>query len=283
VSERHDPDRELFGQGLANLASPLVGGMPATAAIARTAVNVRSGARSRLAALVHSAFLLVVALALGPVVGEVPLAALAGVLLATTVRMVDVPAVRSLCRSGRGEATVLLATVAATVLLDLVQAVLLGVAAAGTLALRQVAREVSVEEEPPAHDDPAQADAEHALLDQHVVVYRVDGPLFFASAHQALRELGSADVRVVVLRMSRVPSIDATGAAVLRETIADLERRGTTVLLSGLAERHVPVLTALGVLDAVAHERHLFRTTPEAIAHARLHAARVAHEGAVPA
>ena len=99
VSTRHDPDRELFGQGLANLVSPLLGGIPATAAIARTAVNVRSGARSRLAAVVHSLVLLLVVLALAPVVGWIPLAALAGVLIATAVRMVEVSSLRALVRA----------------------------------------------------------------------------------------------------------------------------------------------------------------------------------------
>ncbi|MGZ6792337.1 MAG: SulP family inorganic anion transporter, partial [Mycobacteriales bacterium] len=106
VGERHDPDRELFGQGLANLASPLFGGIPATAAIARTAVNVRSGARSRLAALTHSVVLLVVVLVAAGSVSRVPLAALAGVLLATAVQMVESSSLAALLRSTRSDALV---------------------------------------------------------------------------------------------------------------------------------------------------------------------------------
>ena len=98
VGEKHDPDRELFGQGLANLAVPFFGGVPATAAIARTAVNVRAGARSRLAALTHSAVLLAIVLALGPIVGLIPLAALAGVLIATTVSMIEVRSLIAMSR-----------------------------------------------------------------------------------------------------------------------------------------------------------------------------------------
>ncbi len=279
VSEQHDPDRELFGQGLANLVSPLFGGMPATAAIARTAVNVRSGARSRLAALTHSAFLLAVILAIGPVVSEVPLAALTGVLLATCVRMVEIGALSSLWRAGRGESAVLVATVGATVFLDLVAAVLLGVVAAGALALRRMADSVTVEEVPLEAGDHAAE--ESALLDQHIVAYRIDGPLFFAGAHQALLELAAlTDVRVVILRLSRVSTIDATGAAVLRDTITRLTRQGTVVMLSGVPARHSLLLDAIGVYDELAHEAHLFATTPEAIAHARLHVARTPHEKA---
>jgi SulP family sulfate permease len=272
VSERHDPDRELFGQGLANLAGPLFGGIPATAAIARTAVNVRSGASSRLAALAHAGFLLLVVLLLAPVVERIPLAALAGVLLTTALRMVEVSSLRALLRSSRDDAAVLLGTTVATVALDLVTAVILGIVAAGALALRRVARSVTVAEEPLTED--GHAAEEHALLDAHIVAYRLDGPLFFGAAHQALLELSTlTDVRVVVLRMSRVASLDATGAAVLRDTVRTLEHRGTTVLMSGLRPEHEPTLHALGALAVLAHERHLFSSTPEAIAHARRHAA----------
>jgi SulP family sulfate permease len=272
VSERHDPDRELFGQGLANLASPLFGGIPATAAIARTAVNVRSGASSRLAALSHAVFLLLVVLLLAPVVERIPLAALAGVLLITALRMVEVSSLRALLRASRGDAAVLVGTAAATVVLDLVTAVILGIVAAGVVALRQMARSVSVAEEPLTDDDHAAE--EHALLDAHIVAYRLDGPLFFGGAHQALLELSTlTDIRVVVLRMSRLGSLDATGAAVLRDTVRTLEQRGITVLMSGVRAEHETTLSALGVLDSLAHERHLFTSTPEAIDHARAHAA----------
>lgn len=282
VSERHDPDRELFGQGVANLASPLFGGIPATAAVARTAVNVRSGASSRLAAMIHAAVLLLAMLALGPLVGAIPLAALAGVLIATAARMVEVSTVRALLRSSRGDGAVLVLTAIATVALDLVTAVVLGVLVAGALALRQIAGASTLQAVPlgPVPGERSQEEREeHALLDEHIVAYRLDGPLFFLGAHQSLLELSEiSDIRVVILRMSRVATLDATGAAVLRDTIDQLEGRGITVLLSGVPERHSAVLDALGVYESLAHEQHLFATTPEAIAHARLHAARVAHD-----
>lgn len=264
VSERHDPDRELLGQGMANLAAPLFGGIPATAAIARTAVNVRSGARSRLAALVHAGFLLLVVLLLAPLVERIPLAALAGVLLVTALRMVEVSSVRTLLRTSRGDALVLLGTAAATVLLDLVTAVLLGVVTAGAIALRRLAGSVSLEEEPldlEGHDEE-----ERALLDAHIVAFRLDGPLFFGAAHQALLELSTVtDTKVVILRMSRAASLDTTGAALLRETVRDLEQRGTTVLMSGVRPEHRSLLGGL----AFGEGRHLFARTPDAIAHAR--------------
>mgnify|MGYP001179526363 CR=1 FL=1 len=281
VGERHDPDRELVGQGVANLAAPLFGGVPATAAIARTAVNVRGGATSRLAALTHALLLAVVALVAARWVEEIPLPALAGVLVATAVQMVRVSSLVPLLRATRGDAVVLVLTALATIALDLVSAVLVGLVVAGFFAIRETARTVRLDEVP--LDDGDHADEERSLLDEHIVAYRLDGPLFFAAAHDFLLELAEvSDVRVVVLRMSRVSTIDATGASVLADIIARLEARHVTVLVSGARPEHERILRQLGVHDRLAHERHLFTHTPEAIAHARLHVARVVHAPQAP-
>lgn len=276
VDQRHDPDRELFGQGIANLVSPLFGGIPATAAIARTAVNVRSGAASRLAALTHAVVLLLFVLVAARWVGEIPLAALAGVLVATAAQMVRVSSAFALLRATRGDAAVLVTTAVATLVFDLVTAVILGLVLAGGLALRQTAREARLDEVP--LDDTGHSQEEHALLDAHIVAYRLDGPLFFAAAHDFLLDLTTiSHVRVVVLRLSRITSLDATGAALLADTVRRLERQGITVMLSGVQPHHDHVLQSLGVYDELAHQRHVFATTPEAIAHARVHAARLEH------
>ncbi len=272
VGQRHDPDRELVGQGLANLGSPLFGGIPATAAIARTAVNVRSGAASRLAALVHALVLLLVVLVAARWVGEIPLAALAGVLVATATQMVRVSSVGALVRSTRGDAAVLAVTAVATLAFDLVTAVIVGLLLAGFVAIRQTAFTAHLAEEPLGDGSDHTAE-EQALLDEHIVAYRLEGPLFFAAAHDFLLELSEVgDVRVVVLRMSHVTTLDATGAHVLADTISRLEGRGVTVLLSGVRPQHVRVLSELDVLGR-SPEPHLFATTPEAIAHARRYAA----------
>ncbi|MGK4580210.1 SulP family inorganic anion transporter [Kitasatospora sp. HPMI-4] len=282
VSERHDSDRELFGQGLANLAAPLFGGVAATGAIARTAVNVRSGAASRLAALVHAAVLAVIVFAAAPLVAGIPLAALAGVLIATAVRMVEVGSLRALARSGRGEAAVMALTAAATLAFDLVTAVIVGLLVSGVLALRSVAKAARLEQVPLHEDLPSadRHDEEQALLAEHIVAYRIDGPLLFAAAHRFLLELTeSAEVKVAILRMSRVSAIDASGATVLGDAIARLHRRGTLVLVSGIRDEHHRPLDALGVLDRLRDDGHVFDTTPDAIAHARTHL----HKLAIPA
>jgi SulP family sulfate permease len=277
VGERHDSDRELFGQGIANLVVPFFGGVPATAAIARTAVNVRSGARSRLAAIVHAGVLLIVVLVASNLVAEIPLAALAGVLVATAVQMIEVSSLAALVRSTRGDAVVLILTALATIAVDLVTAVILGLIAAGAFALQQVAKAARLDEI--RLDQGDHADEEASLLDEHIVAYRLDGALFFGAAHTFLLELTElSDVRVVVLRLSRVTTLDATGASVLGDIIGRLEGRGVVVLLSGIRDRHVRIFERLGVFGRLSGRRHVFASTPEAIAHARLHVARRLHD-----
>ena len=283
VDQRHDPDRELLGQGIANLAAPLFGGVAATGAIARTAVNVRSGARSRLAALTHAVVLAVIVLGLSGIVGRIPLAALAGVLLATTVRMVEVGSLRALLRSTRRDAAVLVVTFAVTVAIDLVTAVIVGLAVAVLLTLHRVAGTAGGEQVPvgPAPDGADHTDEERALFAEHIVAYRFDGPLFFATAHRLLLETSEiADVRVVVLRMSRVSSIDATGAQVLDDAIRRLERRGTLVLLSGLRPECDRALEALGVVGRLRRQGAVFPDSVSAIEYAR---AYLASDAASPA
>lgn len=268
VNQRHDPNRELFGQGIANLVVPLFGGVPATAAIARTAVNVRSGARSRLGAITQSVALLLVMLLAAPWVSVIPLAALAGVLIATVIQMVEVSTVRAVVRSTRGDAVVLVATAVATVVFDLVIAVVIGLAIAGIYALRQVARSAQVEEL--ALQDEVGGDQETSPLDHRIVAFRLDGPLFFGAAHSFLLEVAEvSNVDVVILRLSRVRSLDATGASVLGDTIKTLEGRGITVLLSGIQSEHDEVFRTLSVYEQLATEHHIFPTTPEAIRYAR--------------
>ncbi|MFF5498521.1 SulP family inorganic anion transporter [Streptomyces aquilus] len=270
VGQKHDPDRELFGQGLANIAAPLFGGVPATGAIARTAVNVRTGASSRLAALTHAAILAAIVFAAAPLVSRIPLAALAGVLLATAVRMVETGSLRAMAKATRSDALILVLTAAATLVLDLVYAVIIGLATAGALALRAVAKQARFDQVPLDRGDHSAE--EHALLAEHIVAYRIDGPLFFAAAHRFLLELTEvADVRVVVLRMSRVSTMDATGALLLKDAVERLHRRGILVLASGIRAGQRQVLDSTGALALLRHEGREYATTPEAIHAARDH------------
>lgn len=268
VGQRHNPDRELFGQGLANLAAPLFGGVPATAAIARTAVNVRAGAQSRLSAFSHAVILLLFMLVAAPLVGVIPLAALGGVLLATTVQMIQVGSIKAILRSSRGDAFVLVLTFLTTVAIDLITAVIVGIVLAGFFALRDVAKASRVERVP--LDESDHGSEERALLDDSIVAFRLDGALFFGASHRFLLELTDvADVSVVILRMSRLTTIDATGALVLDDVITKLEKRGIVVVLSGIKPSHHRVLAALTSAKSLSEAGRVFATTPEAIAYAR--------------
>jgi SulP family sulfate permease len=263
----YDPDRELVGQGLASIGSGFFGGMPATGAIARTAVNVRSGGRTRLAAIVHAIVLLGVVLLATAIVSQVPLAALSGVLMVTATRMVSVATVRSVVGSTRSDTVVFVLTALITVSFDLIVAVGIGIAAAAFFALRTLANSGGVHREAlPGTVQPG---------DEHIALFRLDGALFFGAAERMLdRVTQISGVSVVILRMSQLQVMDATGARVITEMIHGLERRGVTVLVKGIQERHLRLATRVGVISSLRHQKHLFDDLDAAIEHARSHVRR---------
>lgn len=266
----YDADRELVGQGLASVAAGLFGGMPATGAIARTAVNLKSGGRSRLAAITHGLVLLAVVYVGTGVVSQIPLSALAGVLMVTATRMVPREAVRSVLSSSRSGAATFVLTAVITVSFDLIVAVGIGIGIAALFALRTLARSSGVHREEIA--GPADA------ADARIAVFRLDGALFFGVAERLLdRVLAIDHVEVVILRLSQIQIMDATGARVIGDVVRTLERRGITVLLKGVRPQHLTLVSRTGALEALAHEKHLYDDLPAAIAHARVHVHRAAN------
>lgn len=262
-----EPNRELFGQGLASVAAGFFGGMPATGAIARTAVNINAGGRSRLAAVVHAALLLAVVYLLAPLVSLIPLAALAGVLMVVTVGMIDLAAARAIFTSSKSAAFVYLITAAVTVSFDLIDAVEIGVVVAAFFALRSVAmNSVARREQLPGIARPG---------DERIALYRLDGSLFFGAADRVMEQVqeGSGS-EVIVLRMSQVSFLDTTGARRLAELVATLERRGVTVLLKGIKDTHLKLATRSGLISSLRHPNHLFDDLDAAVAHARSHIER---------
>ncbi|HTN57023.1 MAG TPA: SulP family inorganic anion transporter [Protaetiibacter sp.] len=263
----YDPDRELVGQGLASVAAGLFGGMPATGAIARTAVSVRAGARTRVAAVAHALVLLLVVLVAAQPVGLIPLAALSGVLMVTAVRMVHLTTVRSILRSTRADAIAFVVTAVVTISVDLIVAVVIGIVVAGIFAIRSLSRATGVTREA--------VQGEPVAGDERIAIVRLDGPLFFAAADRVADTVNALDgVSVVILRMSQLELVDATGAHVLSEIVQRLESRGITVLIKGVREGHVELFRTVGVLRALRHHKHLFAELPDAIEHARSHVAR---------
>ena len=263
----YDADRELLGQGLASVASGFFGGMPATGAIARTAVNIRAGARSRLAAIVHALVLLGVVYVGSTVVSDIPLAALAGVLMVTSTKMIPGSTIRTIMTSTRSDAVVFAVTAVITVSFDLIYAVAIGIAVAGFFALRTLANSSGVHrEELPA---PPQEG------DERIALFRLEGALFFAAAEHVLQRIaGIEHVSVVILRMSQLQILDATGAQVITELVHTLERRAITVLIKGIPPEHLRLATKVGVISSLRHHNHLFTDLNSAVAHARSHIQR---------
>jgi SulP family sulfate permease len=266
-SGAYSPDRELMGQGLASVAAGFFGGMPATGAIARTAVNVRSGAKTRLSAIVHALVLLAIIYLAAGLVGKIPLAVLAGILMVTASRMVSRHTVTAIVRSTRADAFVFILTALITVAFDLIVAIEIGLVAAALFTLRKFATLSSVKREgiPGPHEEG----------DEHIALFRLDGAMFFGAAERVLQEISQVrDIQVAIIRLSQVRMLDATGAHMLVEVISALELRGVTVLLKGVQPQHLELVTNVGVIRSLRHHKHLFTSLPEAVEHARSHVLR---------
>jgi len=276
IEERHDPDRELVGQGLANLLVPLFGGIPATGAIARTAVNVRSGGQTRVSGVIHSLFLVGVVLLLGRYAALIPTAALAGILMVTALRMVELEAIVAVFRSTKSDLTALLLTTFVTVAFDLVLAIEVGLAAAAVLFIQRMTGQLELRPLDLPEHTPSHLGAHHDLLRERVVAYRVEGPLFFGVAGEFIEVLlRVSNVDALILRMRRVGNMDASGANALRTLKDTLERRGVKLLLSGLQPQPSALLEKMGLLGEItAGRHHLFATTDAAIEHAWSHVVR---------
>ena len=265
---RTSPNRELVGQGLANMASGLFGGLPATGAIARTAVNVRSGACTRLASASHAVVLLIIVMLLAPVVSRIPLAALAGVLVGVALRMIDLKLARRIIASTRADRNTFLLTVACTVVLDLIAAVLLGVLMAGAMSLRHMAsysvvrrQQLPVDTRAGRVDIPVDAE----WLRPRLGLVRVDGALFYGDARRFVREVTSKQRDAIIIRCHRMQVMDASGAFALKEAVEEMERRGVVVAVQGMTESQIR--TAL-LLEAMRPEQH-FHKLPDAIEYVR--------------
>ena len=264
-----DADRELVGQGLASIASGFFGGMPATGAIARTAVNVRSGARTRVSAIVHSLALLAVVYLAANIVGVIPLAALSGVLMVTAARMISPTIIKRVLHSTRSDAVVFVVTAIITVSFDLIIAVGIGIAVAAFFALRSLSTASGVHRE--------ELPGPSLSGDERIALFRIDGSLFFGAAERILERISTHQgIEVVILRLSQLQLIDATGAHTLAELVTALERRGVTVLIKGIKPEHLRLLERLGVIGSLRHPNHLFIELDPAIAHARSHVERTA-------
>ncbi len=263
-----DADRELVGQGLASIAAGFFAGMPATGAIARTAVNVRAGGRTRLSAIVHSVALFAVVAFAASVVSRIPLVALSGVLMVTAVRMVSTRTLRMVFHSTRSSAATFVVTALVTLAFDLVIAIVIGLAAAAFFSLRALSRASGVHREEIA--GPVTAG------DERIAIFRIDGALFFGAVDRIIERVASQrGVDVVILRLSQLQLVDATGALELSTLVRALEQRDITVLIKGIRPEHLTVMRRMEVLSSLRHHNHLFDGLDDAVEHARSHIRRL--------
>ena len=257
TGDRHNPNVELMAQGIANIASPLVGGLPATGAIARTATNIRSGARTPVSGMIHALTLLVVLLVAAPLARDVPLAVLAGILFVVAYNMGDWTEVGDILKLSKTDISVWLSTFALTVFADLTVAVETGMILAALLAIRKVAITTSVVEET---DIEVEAARQHLLQDREVpdyaVVYRVHGPLLFGSADKLAdisRRMDSLPP-IVILRLRTMTAIDGTGLGALEDLADRLHASGRTLILAGPREQPAQLMAQAEFHEHIGHE-----------------------------
>ena len=262
IGGRPRSNMELVAQGVANLASPLFGGIPATGAIARTATNVKNGGRTPVAGMTHAVTLLLITLFFGRWAALIPLATLAGILVVVAYHMSEWRSFRMELRAPRSDVAVLLITFTLTVVVDLTTAIEVGMVLAAFLFMRRMAEVTNIsvlthEFTDPEDDFERDPNAvRRRLVPAGVEVYEISGPFFFGAAETFKERLGqvAGRPRVLILRMRHVPAIDSTGLNALRDLIRRGRREGTLVLLSDVHAQPVVALERSGLLDEMGED-----------------------------
>ncbi len=260
TGRKHHSNTELIAQGVANIASPLFGGIPATGAIARTATNIKNGAFSPVSGIIHAAFLLLVMLFLGKWTALVPMAALGGIVAVVAYNMSEWRLFVKILKSTKSDVSVMLATFALTVLVDLTVAIEVGIVLAAFLFIRRVSDTAKAgyitrliedfkEEDVPESDDPMSLKTRK--IPDGVEVSEVEGPMFFGAAERFKEALTEINVRprVIIIRMRHAHSLDATALHALEQVYANARAEGTALILSGVHTQPRAVLTRSGMVD----------------------------------
>ena len=264
---RHNSNRELIGQGIANIAAPLFGGFAATGAIARTATNIRNGGTSPLAGVIHSLTLILIILFLAPLATNVPLAVLAAILFVVAWNMSEMKHVIKLIRRApRADVLILAVTFFLTVFVDLVVAVNIGVIIAILHFLLRMASSVEVQQQTDAHLVHELGEQNLVTLPTGVLVYSIEGPFFFGAVENFELALANThtDPKVLIFRLGLVPFIDITGIQALEEAIVDLHQRGVRVIITGAKPRVESKLRKGGIV-ALVGETNVFHEFSQAL------------------
>lgn len=234
IGGNHRSNTELIAQGVANICSSIFGGIPATGAIARTATNIKNGGRTPVAGIIHAVTLLLIMLFVGKWAALIPMAALAGILVVVSWNMSEMKSFLFVLKGSKSDATVLLATFLLTVYVDLTVAIEIGMILAAFLFMRKMMQASSVQHTGQPTDDSAEDTTLAAILPAGTDVFEITGPLFFGAAYKFRDTMKMVEkpAKVLIIRMDKVPVIDATGLRVLKDVCEQLEKKGSKLILS---------------------------------------------------
>lgn len=272
TGSRHNSNRELIGQGVANIAAPLFGGIPATGAIARTATNIKSGAVSPLSGVIHGVVVLLIVVLFAPYASNIPLASMAPILMVVAWNMSEYKTFTHMLKTRTGDSLILLVTFLLTVFTTLTIAVQVGLALAVILFIKRMSGMLAVNKVLPDHTSDKEKMQPHMVTEKRdcpqLGIYTVEGTLFFGASHIfesfGRKLLEDSNLQVVLLRMGKVPFMDATGESNFSRLIQQLMDRGVVVVVSGIKSQPKKLLMKTGCYSMIGKDR-FFEHTGEAI------------------
>ncbi len=272
IGSKHDSNMELVSQGIANIASPLFGGIPATGAIARTATNIKNGGRTPIAGIVHALTLLLILLFAGKYAAYIPMAALSAVLINVAWNMAGFPAIRALLKGQKSDITVFLVTFLITVFVDLTVAIEVGLGFAAFFFIKKMIdlSEVQNQRETLTGGIKTDQPAENLDIPDGCFVYEIEGPLFFGTVRkfELATERAQASCKVLILRMRNTIYLDAGGIKALEQCMAACSRKNITIVISGIHTQPFMLLEKTGMADKLGHE-NIFDNITAALNRAR--------------
>lgn len=275
IGGRHRSNMELIAQGIANLFSPLFGGIPVTGAIARTATNINNGGRTPIAGMVHAITLLIMILFLGGLVRYIPLSCLAGILIVVSYNMSQWRSFIMLLKSPRSDVVVLVATFFITLIVDLTAAIQVGVILSVFLFMRRMSlitnvRVISEELDDEEEEKEDANSIEKRQIPEGIEIYEINGPFFFGASYKFMEAMNSANrnPKVRIIRMRNVLSLDATGLNALREQHKNSLKRKVSFLISGIHTQPYMALVQSGLLEIIGEE-NVLKTLDEALKRAQ--------------
>ncbi len=269
IGSKHDSNTELIGQGIANICSPLFGGLPATGAIARTATNIKNGGRTPIAGVIHSITLLIILLFLGKFVVYIPMAALAAVLMSVAWNMAGIPAIKALLKGQKSDICVLTVTFLITVFIDLTVAIETGLGFAAFFFIKKMIdlSEVQSKKDSITSGISVTDSTEENLdIPKGVIIYEIEGPLFFGTVRkfELAVERAKVECKVLILRMRHTIYVDAGGIKALEQAKAACDRKGIKIVISGIHTQPYMLCEKTGMIEKIGKE-NIFENISKAL------------------